>query len=85
MWAPISPKEIKQEEIFITLNLGIRPTLKKRMCPDSILVQSTTVDAMFSGEGPSHKTPSTLTSKFDLLLIWLKVGAAVPLVFDKTE
>lgn len=29
------------------------------MCPVSILVQSTTVDAMFSGDGPSHSTPST--------------------------
>lgn len=44
---------------FFTLDLGMRPTLKKPICPVSILVQSTTVDAMFSGEAPSHNTPST--------------------------
>lgn len=43
----------------ITFDFGIRPTLKKPICPVSILVQSTTVDAMFSGEAPSHSTPST--------------------------
>lgn len=43
----------------VTLDLGMRPTLKKPICPVSILVQSTTVDAIFSGEGPSHNTPST--------------------------
>lgn len=44
---------------FTTFDLGIRPTLKKPIWPVSIFVQSTTVDAMFSGEAPSHNTPST--------------------------
>ena len=42
-----------------TFDFGMSPTLKKPMLPLSILVQSTTVEAMFSGEGPSQSTPST--------------------------
>lgn len=47
------------QRVFTTFDLGIRPTLKKPIWPVSIFVQSTTVDAMFSGEAPSHNTPST--------------------------
>lgn len=44
---------------IVTLDLGIRPTRKNPIWPLSILVQSTTVEAIFSGDGPSHSTPST--------------------------
>lgn len=57
-WSENQHEQIWQR-VFVTFDLGIRPTLKKPIWPVSIFVQSTTVDAMFSGEAPSHNTPST--------------------------
>lgn len=58
-WNSLLRANRTRRDIYITLDLGMRPTLKNPICPVSILVQSTTVDAMFSGEAPSHNTPST--------------------------
>lgn len=59
-WAKQRKKgRINKIKINFTWDLGIIPTLKNPMFPLSILVQSTTVEAIFSGEGPSQRTAST--------------------------
>lgn len=69
-------------KINFTWDLGMIPTLKNPMFPLSILVQSTTVEAMFSGEGPSHRTASTWRAAVHTKFpsgTWEKRGQFLPL------
>lgn len=72
-------------DIYNTLDLGMRPTLKKPMWPVSILVQSTTVEAMFSGEGPSQSTPSTYPNYTHFLTLKEKKKHQSTVIFSNIE